>query len=95
MSYGGALAQSILWQFGEIAKSTFIVTTHFSNFNMNRRIHVYQIKLGILNHFKPKGQQKNIDYEYFDPSLSALFKNLITKKDLLSSTSSSEWCRWW
>ena len=41
-----------------LVKSTFIVTTHFSNFNMSRRIHVYQIKLGILNHFKPKGQQK-------------------------------------
>ena len=71
----GFIAQSILWQFGEISKSTFIVITHFSNFNMSRRIHVLcQIKLGILNHFKPKSQHKKLTVctclgltEYFDP----------------------------
>ena len=54
-------------------------------------MYVFQIKLGILNHFKPMGQQKKyrlctqkwmptFDCEYFDPSLYALVKNLITQK---------------
>ena len=43
----GFIAQSILWHFGEIAKSTFIVTTHFNNFNMSRRLHV-KLNFGFL-----------------------------------------------